>query len=97
MILEEYRENLPVFAKMKEVLMATVAQCIQRNKLVVTAMESRIKAEESLAGKLLLKGYKYNTLADLTDIVGMRVITFYTEDVDKISALIESMFQIDWH
>lgn len=96
MILEEYRENVPVFAKMKEVLADMMSQCIEKNKLVVTAFESRIKSEESLAGKLLLKGYKYNMLTDLTDIVGARVITFYTEDVDKISALIESLFQIDW-
>lgn len=96
MILEEYREALPVFEKIQEVVKSVLTECLAKNKILVTAIESRIKSEESLAGKLQLKGYKYNFLSDLTDIVGARVITFYTEDVDKISALIESMFSIDW-
>lgn len=96
MILEEYRDNEVVFTKMREIIDTTLRNCLDSNHIAVTAIESRIKSEESLAGKLLLKGYKYNSLSDLTDIVGARVITFYTEDVDKISALIESKFSIDW-
>lgn len=96
MIIEEYRDNEVVFDKMREIIDTTLRKCLSSNHIAVTAIESRIKTEESLAGKLLLKGYKYNSLTDLTDIVGARVITFYTEDVDKISALIESKFSIDW-
>lgn len=96
MIIEEYRDNEVVFDKMREIIDTTLRKCLSSNHIAVTAIESRIKTEESLAGKLLLKGYKYNSLSDLTDIVGARVITFYTEDVDKISALIESKFSIDW-
>lgn len=96
MIIEEYRDNEVVFDKMREIIDTTLRKCLSSNHIAVTAIESRIKTEESLAGKLLLKGYKYNSLSDLTDIVGARVITFYTEDVDKISAIIESKFSIDW-
>lgn len=96
MIIEDYRDNEVVFDKMREIIDTTLRKCLSSNHIAVTAIESRIKTEESLAGKLLLKGYKYNSLSDLTDIVGARVITFYTEDVDKISALIESKFSIDW-
>lgn len=96
MIIEDYRDNEVVFDKMREIIDTTLRKCLSSNHIAVTAIESRIKTEESLAGKLLLKGYKYNSLSDLTDIVGARVITFYTEDVDKISAIIESKFSIDW-
>lgn len=96
MILEEYRELEHVFRKQKEILLKELNDSLQSNNILVTAVEGRIKSEESLAGKLQLKGYKYGTLSDLTDIVGARIITFYTEDVDKIAALIESKFSIDW-
>ena len=96
MIIEEYQENQPVFEKMKEVALETLSTALQENNLMVTALEGRIKAEHSLAGKLELKGHKYATLSDLTDIVGLRVITFYNDDVDKVSALAESIFNIDW-
>ena len=95
MIIEEYRDQLPLFVEMKRIVTERLQKCLDENGIHVTALESRIKSEESLAGKLHLKGYKYNFLSDLTDILGARVITFYTDEVDKIAALAESIFDVD--
>ena len=91
MILEEYRELLPVFNKMKEVVLGELRSLISRAGLYVSGSEARVKEEASLAGKLELKGSKYRTISDLTDIVGARVITFYSEEVDKIASLVEGV------
>ncbi len=96
MILEEYREALPVFERMQVQVMQTLREALERNGLIVTAVDSRIKTEESLAGKLALKGTKYASLSDITDILGARIITFYTDDVDRIAAMAEQLFEIDW-
>ncbi|MCQ2277159.1 MAG: HD domain-containing protein [Bacteroidales bacterium] len=96
MILDEYREQLPVFKKIQEIVEAQLRQCIASNNLYVNAVESRIKSEKSLTGKLQQKGHKYNSVKDITDIVGARVITFYTDEVDKIAALADKIFEIDW-
>ena len=96
MILEEYREALPILEKMQEIVLKKLKECLKKNGIYVTGIEGRIKQEASLAGKLELKGNKYATLTDLTDIFGARVITFYNDDVDKISALVEKIFDIDW-
>ena len=96
MILEEYRELKPVFEKMRDLVRAGLEKAISDNGLYVTAVEARIKAEESLAGKLELKGSKYMMLSDITDILGARVITFYTDEVDKIAAMVDRMFEVDW-
>ena len=96
MLLEEYRESRPVFEKMQAEVTHILREALERNGLIVTAIESRIKTEESLAGKLALKGTKYATLSDITDIVGARIITFYTDDVDRIAAMAEQLFEIDW-
>ena len=96
MILEEYREALPVFEKMQAEVTRTLREALERNGMEVTAVESRIKTEESLKGKLALKGSKYATLSDITDILGARIITFYTDDVDRIAAMSEQLFEIDW-
>ena len=96
LILEEYREAKPVFEAMQAEVMRILREALERNGLIVTAVEARIKTEESLAGKLALKGSKYATLSDITDILGARIITFYTDDVDRIAAISEQLFEIDW-
>lgn len=96
MMLEEYREVLPLLEQQKEVVLRTLREALERNGLLVTAIEARVKTEGSLAGKLALKGAKYATLSDITDLVGARIITFYTDDVDRIASMAEQLFEIDW-
>ena len=95
-ILEEYRQQRPVFAKMQETIPAQVRALFDEAGIVVASIESRVKEEKSLARKLEMKGAKYGSLADITDIFGMRIITFYVDDVDKVASVVERLFEIDW-
>lgn len=96
MILEEYRNNLPIYEKLKNVVYDILKKSIEENHIYVTAIEARIKEDSSLAEKLERKGDKYQSLLDLTDVLGTRVIAFYNDDVEKIAALVEKLFVIDW-
>ena len=95
-ILQEYRDNLPLFKKYENSVKSELEDTFSQIGLVVASVESRIKTEGSLAGKLELKGNKYSSLADITDILGLRVITFYIDDVDKVASCIERIFEVDW-
>lgn len=95
-ILEEYRDNLPRFREVEIQVRDMLKRTLSEAGLLVAALESRIKEYDSLAGKLELKGQKYSSLADLTDILGLRVITFYIDDVDKVASAVERLFTIDW-
>lgn len=96
MILEEYRERQPIMKKMATIVNTILKDCLKENNIIVNSVEGRIKTEDSLAGKLARKGAKYNTIDDITDILGARVISYYTDEVDKIAALVEKKFTIDW-
>lgn len=95
-ILDEYTACLPLLQRMDSILQQVLQNVLDKNGLAVTAVTTRIKTKESLAGKLARKGNKYNSLSDITDIVGARIVTFYTDDVDRIAAMVEQMFDIDW-
>ncbi len=95
-ILEEYRSKLPVFEDLSARATKEIKEMLASAGIIVAAVESRVKTESSLAGKLELKGSKYSSISDITDIVGLRVITFYIDDVDKVASLIERLFEIDW-
>ena len=96
LIIDEYREALPVLKSMKEQVLARLHKALERSSLIVTAVEARVKTEGSLVGKLARKGNKYASLSDITDLVGARIITFYTDDVDRIASMAEKLFEIDW-
>jgi ppGpp synthetase/RelA/SpoT-type nucleotidyltranferase len=96
LIMDEYREALPTLEAMQKEVLAMLREALDRNGLVVTTIESRIKTPESLAGKLALKGAKYTSLSDITDVLGARIVTYYTDDVDRLAAIAEQLFEIDW-
>lgn len=96
MLLEEYNGNMRSYQKIMEIAKRELDKAIKGIGLYIVAHESRIKTEASLAGKLDLKGYKYNTIADITDIVGIRVVTFFSDEVDKVAVLIDKLFDVDW-
>ena len=95
-ILDEYRELKTDFTTIKKLVLESITECMKHNGIQVTAIEGRVKEEDSMAGKLERKGYKYSSISDITDILGIRIITLYDDDVDKIAALMENLFEIDW-
>ena len=95
-IMEEYRKKRPMFLEAECTIRQRLQECLAEAGIVVAAIESRVKAEDSLAGKLELKGSKYKSLSDITDILGLRVITFYFDDVDIVASAVERLFEVDW-
>ena len=96
MILEEYREKRALFDKLLTIVKKILSENITSSHIYINAIEARVKTEDSLKEKLDRKAGKYNTLSDLTDILGVRIIAFYNDEVDKIAALVGHLFDIDW-
>ena len=95
-LLQQYRELLPSLEDISKKAYDLLRRAIREQNIYVTAIECRVKTEQSLAGKLERKGAKYKTIYDVTDLVGVRVITFYTDEVDKVAAIAKRIFDIDW-
>ena len=95
-LLAQYDHLLPVFTQMEKVIPEKLKEIFDDAGIVVAALEHRVKTKDSLAGKLRLKGGKYQEIFDITDLVGIRVITFYIDDVDKVASIVDRLFDIDW-
>lgn len=95
-LLQQYRELLPTLKQLADEASSQLHHALREQGIYITAMEHRVKTEKSLAGKLELKGAKYKSIDDITDLVGLRVITFYTDEVDKVAAIAKRVFDIDW-
>ena len=95
-LLQQYRELRPTLQQLADEACSLLRQALREQGVYVTAIEHRVKTEKSLAGKLELKGAKYKSIDDITDLVGLRVITFYTDEVDKVAVIAQRIFDIDW-
>jgi ppGpp synthetase/RelA/SpoT-type nucleotidyltranferase len=61
------------------------------------SITSRAKTPEKLKEKFSREGKDYkDPLKEITDLAGVRIITYFTSDVEKLIPIIEEEFQIDW-
>lgn len=95
-ILEDYRKQRDDFVKLGDVVHNMLKNIVDSMGITVLGIEHRVKSEKSLAGKLGRKGDWYSQLEDLTDILGARVICFFSDEIDKIGKKVEEAFDIDW-
>ena len=96
-LLEQYRQVLPSLQQLSKEVYEQLRQVLHEQSVELSAIEYRVKTEQSLAGKLERKGDKYASLDDITDLVGLRIITFYTDDVDKVAAIVQQLYEVDWN
>lgn len=93
-ILSEYREKRPIYEEFTPTCEDLIRRLLRTANIRVLSVNSRTKDIERLAEKLSRPGKNYEKLIDITDLSGIRVITYFEDDVDKIGNLIEREFKV---
>lgn len=94
-ILQEYDNNARLYEAFSKKVGQLLKEIIDGENISYNAITCRLKSKESLSNKIDIKQNKYHCLGDLTDIAGVRIITYYSDDVDKIINLVENEFEVD--
>ncbi len=90
-----YKKELSRYEKFTNKLKNLIIELLQKHNIEIAQIESRTKSVESFVEKIKRKDYS-NPLEEITDLVGIRIITYYKEDVDKIGEIIKKEFEVDW-
>ena len=94
-ILDEFLTKTKLFNGFKDKTYSLINDLLYVNKIQAHQITCRVKNKESLLSKIERKKHKYSFLNDITDIIGIRIITYFEDDVDKIAKIIENEFEID--
>lgn len=94
-ILAQYDEKIRLYESFAREVEHQVKLLLDSCHISYNSIGYRVKTRASLAEKIDRKNGKYSKLEDITDISGVRVITYYSEDVDCVADIIESEFDVD--
>lgn len=93
---EAYQAERPTHLSFTRALEALLRQLLDQAAIPYAQIESRTKDIPNFVSKLRRKHEKYdNPLSEVTDLVGLRIVLFYLDDVERVSELIEQQFAID--
>lgn len=94
-LMTQYSSFCLTYEAFKQELEHLITRLLNENNIRVHSISSRLKDETSLRRKIDKTSDKYSSLDDITDIVGLRVITYFNDEVDAVAKLIEQEFDID--
>jgi putative GTP pyrophosphokinase len=94
-ILREYDRDIATFRDFKNSCGRLITELLRLENIRVHSVTARVKERGNLLEKIKREGKTYDCAADVTDIVGIRVITHFEDEVDKIGSLIEREFVIN--
>ena len=94
-LLKEYDDSQSLYVEFVSSMAALMGRLVAEHGFKVLSVTPRVKDRPSLRDKLLKRERIYSTLDDVTDIAGLRIITYSANDVDSISSVIKKEFYID--
>ncbi|RFP66636.1 (p)ppGpp synthetase [Hymenobacter lapidiphilus] len=94
-ILIEYDNNAHIYSALAPKLKQLLHDILFERGIEVHSITSRPKSRVSLIGKLAKVDAHYKQLSEITDLVGLRVTTYFAEDVDRVAVAISDEFDID--
>ncbi len=94
-ILDEYDAQLSNIVAYSTYLHILCRDLLESSGIRVHKIEYRAKDRASLSKKIAKPEKDYQSLTDVTDLCGIRIITYLSTDVDKVADIIENEFEID--
>lgn len=94
-VIAEFERREPTLAAFCARTRSLVEACLDDAGIRYQSVQSRVKRKKKLREKYLDREKDYRELDDITDLAGLRVITYYDDEVDRVAEVIEKEFKID--
>lgn len=94
-VLAQYDREYRKYERFAEEVEHQIKCILEEEGIICNAVTCRLKERDSLSKKIDDKKDKYRSLSELTDIAGVRVITYYDSDVERVCQIVEREFSVD--
>jgi ppGpp synthetase/RelA/SpoT-type nucleotidyltranferase len=91
---QEFAARREEYVRFEHKLRQLIEDLLDQKNIDRVALESRTKRVDSLTEKLVRKGYR-NPHEEVTDLIGVRIVVYYLEDIKLVKHLIESNFKVN--
>ena len=98
-ILSQYDERKDLLDAFSKEIESYLTNLLTDHGLKVCIVARRVKTRKRLEAKLrrkLTRGKAYECLENITDVVGLRVVTYLSDDAEKVGRLIRLWLSVDW-
>jgi len=99
--IESYRQTKPMYEAYCTILKTILTKCIEHKKIKYHSIEARAKDIEKFGDKATIPAIennnepKYkNPLSEITDMAGVRIITFFPVTIEEIDKVINDEFNV---
>lgn len=93
-LLQEYDNNIKSYEDFTNILRNAIPPLLKQNGILYQNIQSRVKSKESLSEKLDREDMKkVNGLNRIVDIIGLRIITYTTNDITRTVELLQTWFK----
>lgn len=90
----EYLIKIEQFKRLNKVAQITLNEAINKNKIKINSLKSRIKTWNSILSKVDRKEDNENSFSQINDILGFRIICLFNSDLHHIHILINQNFEV---
>ena len=80
-LIQNFKDNKELYDSFRERIVNLLEDLLDNSRIVIHQISSRTKTFDSLSNKIVKKD-KYTDLNQITDVVGIRLITYLDSDVD---------------
>lgn len=94
--LEDYDQHVVALRAALVGVRAQLERLIDSSGLKIHSVTARLKDRESLRRKLGRPDRNYDAIWDVTDLLGLRVITYFDDEVETVARLVESGLEVDF-
>ena len=93
---QEIQDLIALYQQIEPLVLERLDNALSKQEGSLYHITHRIKTADSICGKLERKPDEYPNLYSIRDILGFRIICYFSDEVDEAAKLVSEAFRVDW-